>query len=48
MRAIPDKLVPCYIVWEKRLKMFDMTTEERKTYKTVLAKLNDYFKACKM
>ena len=21
-RVIPDKLAPCYIVWEKRLRMF--------------------------
>ena len=32
---------------EDVLSSTDITAEERKTYKTVLAKLNDYFKVCK-
>ena len=32
---------------EDVLSSTEITTEERKTYKTVLAKLNDYFKVCK-
>ena len=32
---------------EDVLSSTDITTEERKTYKTVLAKLNDYFKCVK-
>jgi len=32
---------------EDVLSSTNITTEERKTYKTVLGKLNDYYKVCK-